>query len=240
MTRIRYRTTATVCPLALALMVACASTPGTQAGRTDAPQETVFLLHGMGRTRASMLVLARRFRKAGYRTVNVPYSQTTRSLDTITDRLLKTVEKEAEGRRYHLVGHSLGSIIIRNGFKKGYPPGLGRIVMLAPPNRPPKLAVKLKKNLLYRWIAGDSGQKLSEQRFFETLPIPSVEFGVIAGDRGMRLLSKQPNDGIVLVETTKLEGMKDFAVLRRSHTFLMNARDTFEHCRSFLENGRFP
>ena len=131
-----------------------------------------------------MLTLSRRFKKNGYRVVNFPYSQMTKPLDEITARLIESVQNNAAGRKFHLIGHSLGNIIIRTGFKKGYPPGLGRIVMLAPPNRPAKLAKKFKNNLLYRWIMGDSGQKLSEQEFYDTLPVPDVEFGVIAGDKG--------------------------------------------------------
>ena len=61
----------------------------------------------------------------------------------------------------------------------------------------------------------------------------------ITRNKGTKLLSKNPNDGIVLLETTKLKGMKDFAVLHHSHTFIMNARDTFEHCVTFLRTGRF-
>jgi len=216
-----------------------ASSCWTCSRRDYSEPEVVFLLHGMWRTRVSMFVLARRLRAAGYRTVNVAYSQKTKSLDAITDLLHESIMEHAVGGRYHLIGHSLGNVIIRNGFKKGYPPGLGRIVMLAPPNRPAKLAKRLKDVFLYKWATGDSGQKLSQAEFYETLPVPDVEFGVIAGNRGLRLVSKEPNDGIVLLEATKLAGMKDFKALHHGHTFIMNARDTFELCKRFLETGRF-
>ncbi len=222
------------------LLAACLVLSAGCSKNIKEDHEVVFLLHGMARSRASMLTLSRRFKKSGYRVVNFPYSQMSKSLDGITTRLIESIQKNAAGRKFHLIGHSLGNIIVRNGFKKGYPPGLGRIVMLAPPNRPAKLAQKFKGNLLYRWIMGDSGQKLSERKFYDTLPVPTAEFGVIAGDKGLRLMSKEPNDGIVLVEATKLAGMKDFAVLHHGHTFIMNARDTFDYCKTFLETGRFP
>jgi hypothetical protein len=141
--------------------------------------------------------------------------------------------------RYHLIGHSLGNIVIRNAFRKGYPPGLGRIVMLAPPNHPARLAKLLKENGLYRWATGDSGQKLSDEAFYGGLPTPSVDFAVIAGDKGQRLTFDAPNDGIVEVAGTKLDGMKGFAVVHHSHTFLMNSPDTFRLCRDFLGSGEF-
>ena len=111
--------------------------------------------------------------------------------------------------------------------------------MLAPPNRPAHLAKRLKKNLIYRWITGDSGQKLSEEEFYDDLPVPKVEYGVIAGDKGQEVTFSEPNDGIVTVESTKLEGMNDFIVLHHAHTFIMNCKDTFDHSKSFIEKGSF-
>lgn len=200
---------------------------------------TVFLVHGMGRTRFSMALLQFRLSRAGYRTVNVPYNQTTETLEEITARLRATVAAESGGAPYHLVGHSLGNVVIRNGFKEGYAPGLGRIVMLAPPNSPAYLARKLKDVLPYRWITGDSGQRLADPEFYATLPVPGAEFGVLAGDRGQSLSFGEPNDGVVSVSETRLAGMKDFRVLHRTHTFLMNSPEGTAQCLAFLKNGRF-
>ena len=186
-----------------------------------------------------MFVLGQRFKRAGYRTLNFPYSQANRSLDELSGKLVHFIKLKVKTPRYHLVAHSLGNVIIRNAFRKELPPGLGRIVMLAPPNHPAHLAQRFKKNLLYRCITGDSGQKLSEEEFYQNLPIPDAEFGVIAGDKGQKLTFSEPNDGLITVERTKLQGMKDFIVLQHAHTFIMNCRDTFEQCKSFLETGSF-
>ena len=186
-----------------------------------------------------MFVLGRRFKAAGYQTANFPYRQVNNSLEDISGELIAYIGKKVKTPRYHLIGHSLGNVIIRDAFRKEYPPGLERIVMLAPPNRPAELAKRFKKNLLYRWITGDSGQKLSGKEFYRNLPVPEVEFGVIAGDKGQKLTFSEPNDGLVTVEGTKLEGMKDFLVLHHAHTFIMNCKDTFLHCKSFIEKGNF-
>lgn len=201
--------------------------------------ETVVLVHGLGRTRASMLVLYMRLSDAGYRVANFPYNHAGDSLDEISAQLLEFIGSDAERGRYHLIGHSLGNVIIRNAFRTGYPPGLGRIVMLAPPNRPAHLAESLEGTTLYRWIAGDSGQQLASEEFYRELPVPDVDFGVIAGDRGHSLTFDEPNDGVIAVATTRLDGMADFLVLHHTHTFLMNTRDTFDRCLTFLRHGRF-
>ncbi len=221
-------------------MTSCSTTRPPQAdGSPSKEQETVVLLHGQGRTRASLLVLSRRFKAAGYQTANFPYNQVSRSLDEISGELIEFIKEKVNTPRYHLVGHSLGNVIIRDAFRKEYPPGLGRIVMLTPPNHPAHLAKRLKKNLLYRWLTGESGQKLSEEEFYRDLPVPEADFGVIAGDKGQKMTFSEPNDGVVTIESTKLEGMNDFILLHHSHTFIMNCKDTFEHCTSFIETGSF-
>ncbi len=201
--------------------------------------ERVILLHGVGRTRASMLIMAGRFRKAGYSVANFPYNQIRNSLDAITKQFIEFIACRANAGQYHLVGHSLGSVIIRNAFRFGYPPGIGRIVMLAPPNRPVRSAIRLKNNLLYKLVLGDSGQRLAQEDFYRRLPVPPVAFGVIAGDKSRGFLFDSPNDGIVTVSETKLAGMADFTVVHHSHTFIMNAEDTFHHCLTFLRSGSF-
>ena len=200
---------------------------------------TIVLLHGQGRTRLSMVFLGKRLRSAGYQTLNFPYNQTICSLDEISGQLVEFIGQKVKTSDYHLIGHSLGNVIIRNAFRKDYPAGLGKIVMLAPPNQPAHLAKRLKKNLIYRVFTGDSGQKLSEEKFYRDLPVPTVPFGVIAGDKGQSLTFSEPNDGLVSVESTKLDGMADWILLHHGHTFIMNCKDTFDHCQHFIEHGRF-
>ena len=202
-------------------------------------REVVVLLHGMGRTRFSMYVMGKRFEKKGYRVLYFSYDIRGQRLDEISDGFRRFIEKEVKGVRYHLVGHSLGNIIVRNAFGEGMPTGLGRFVMLAPPNRVSVLAKRLKSNFVYRWRTGDCGQQLASKSFYESLPLPDCEYGIIAGDRGQRLTFGEANDCIVAVETTRLVGSADWMVLHHSHTFIMNSRDTFEHSYHFLKHGKF-
>ncbi len=85
---------------------------------------TIVFLHGQGRTRLSMLILSMRFKSAGYKTANFPYNQTSDSLDEISDQLIGFIRKKVKTTSYHLIGHSLGNIIIRNAFREEYPAGL--------------------------------------------------------------------------------------------------------------------
>lgn len=223
----------------LALVTCCAVANARGASLAAPRGETIVLLHGMGRTRISLKLLEGRLRAMGYETANFPYGTAGATLEENTAALHEFIEAEVKTERYHLLGHSLGNVIIRDGFRRGYRPGLTRVVMLAPPNQRPALAALLRDNFVFRRITGDSGQRLAEADFFDSLPRPDVEFGVIAGSRGLRIYLDEPNDGIVTTKGTRLEGMADWLVVNRTHTFIMNAPETARLCERFFETGDF-
>jgi pimeloyl-ACP methyl ester carboxylesterase len=222
------------------LVLAVVSNGGRPKGRPPREAETVVLLHGLGRTRASMLLLQRRLEEAGFRVLAFSYvAASAGSVDRISHQLLQLIADQVTTPRYHLIGHSLGNVIVRNGFKAGYPTGLGRIVMLAPPNRPAKLAKQIGEVPVFRLLSGDSGRSLADDEFYARLPVPEVEFGIIAGHVGQTLTFDEPNDGVIALEATRLHGMSDWVAVPHTHTFIMNGEDTAEYCVRFLRTGRF-
>lgn len=202
-------------------------------------RETVVLLHGLGRSRASLWRLSRRLRAAGFETRNFPYAPAFHRFDTLVGQLHDFIVAEVHTPVYHLVGHSLGNILIRARFRIGYPSGLTRIVMLAPPNHPPKLARRLQGCPPFHLWSGESGRLLASPEFYATLPVPSVPFGVIAGDKGQRLTFDEPNDAIITVESTRLAGMTEHLVVPCAHTFIMNSPAVARATTRFLRQGKF-
>jgi triacylglycerol lipase len=187
-----------------------------------------------------MMLLQERLEEAGFATVSHGYvAAFDGDISDLAEELREVVLEEVRTPCYHFVAHSLGNVIVRQGFEEGWPEGLGRIVMLAPPNQPPKLARWVKDNPIFKLWSGEAGQRIADPGYYRQLPVPEVEFGVIAGDRGQSLTFDEPNDGILAVDSTRLAGMADFLVLPRSHTFLMNGRDTAEAVVRFLRTGRF-
>lgn len=155
-------------------------------------KETVVLVHGLGRSRLSLWPLQRRLEREGFVILNFPYAPTFQRFDVIVDNFHGFLRDRLQTSRYHLVGHSLGNIIIRGGFLAGYGGDLGCVVMLAPPNQRPLLAHKLHRLAPFRIWAGDCGQRLASESFYATLPRPDVPFGVIAGSAGQRFTFDEP------------------------------------------------
>jgi pimeloyl-ACP methyl ester carboxylesterase len=212
----------------------------------------VFLIHGMGRSRASMLLLGSRLKRAGHRCSTFGYYVSAGRLDAIKDRFAQHVTEvlardgaQGDGAPvpYAIVGHSLGNIITRYA-SDDLPAGLCRFIMLAPPNRTPKLALALKRNPLYRALTGEAGQRLADPAFYEALKTPAVPTLVFAGDIGARgrlmPYGTPESDGVVGVEETRLPGEHVHRVVPAVHTFIMNDREVTRMICQFLEHGALP
>ena len=209
----------------------------------------VFLIHGMGRTPASMWGLAARLRLAGHHPSLFGYSVTFESLERIAERfethVVKTLggdadpvsgEGDADSVPYAVVGHSLGNIITRLALPN-LPAKFQRFVMLAPPNSSPAMARELQDHPLYQLITRSAGQTLCDDEFYEDLPVPGMPSLILAGTRGVDAawhpLGYKANDAVVAVDETHLG---DISVIEIPgvHSFLMNRADVFTHIRDFL------
>ena len=134
--------------------------------------KAVVLLHGMGRSWVSMALLGHRLKRAGYEIHLFRYSPRRATLDELSRGLQTLIEEKVEARSYHLIGHSLGNIIVRHGFRQNYRSGLERIVMLAPPNGPAALASSLRHNRLYPMVDGGQRSKARRQSLLPNAPDP--------------------------------------------------------------------
>lgn len=227
------------------VLMACIAIFG--CSRTAAEDGTVVLLHGLGRSPLSMMVLQHRLQKAGYRVVLHGYASTQGAVEDHVACLAEALDEmePAAGGKIHFVTHSLGGIVVRKYLADNRMPNLGRVVMLAPPNRGSEVADYLKDWQLYRLAMGPSGQELGTDAGSTPNRLQPVDFelGVIAGDaslnRRMSRLIPGADDGKVAVQRTKVAGMQDFRVVHHSHAFIMNAAVVAEDVISFLKTGSF-
>jgi hypothetical protein len=153
----------------------------------------------------------------------------------------------------HLVGHSMGGLVILKCFSsevsadglqrdgRALPPG--RIVLLASPVRGSRAAQRLARLPFGKRILGSTaGEALLTAREGRWNGVR--ELGVIAGDLAFgfgRLLGplNAPSDGTVLVEETRLAGAKAQLTLPVSHTGMMVSATVARQTAAFLRDGRF-
>ena len=213
----------------------------------------VVVLHGLGRSSGSMRKICDYLRnEGGYSVCNVTYPTTRGGVADHAATLAKIVEGLDGIDELNFVGHSLGNLVIRhwladradptNGHRPD--PRLKRIVMLGPPNHGAKLAEVFLTNDLAELIVGKAGGQIGRFDQLEMkLATPACEFGIIAGGRetllGYNPLLGGDNDLVVGVESTRLAGASDFAVLPITHTWMMDDRTVQEYTLRFLERGYF-
>jgi len=210
--------------------------------------ECIVLLHGLARTSSSMSTMAERLQENGYSVINVDYPSRHKKIEELAtfavNEGLEFCRKE-QAKRIHFVTHSLGGILIRYYLSINKIPELGRVVMLAPPNQGSKVVDEFSWLPGYEMLNGPAGYQLGTDENSIPLKLGSSNFevGIIAGDRTINLILStafdEPNDGKVAVKDTKLEGMKDFLVVHRSHPFIMQGGEVIDQVLHFIQQGYF-
>ncbi|MBN2021993.1 MAG: lipase [Pirellulales bacterium] len=214
----------------------------------------VIVLHGMIRSRSSMNCLCGALRdQGGFTVINITYASTRRSVEEHAQSLARVVENLEGIERIHFVGHSLGNIVIRRYLHdqidpatgEARDPRFGRMVMLGPPNHGSPIAEVLADNVAFRLVTSTPGQELGVDwpAIEAELATPPFAFGIIAGGRGdgwgFNPLLPGDDDGAVAVESARLAGAADFALLPVLHSLLVLDRAAIERTIRFLQHGYF-
>lgn len=184
------------------------------------------LVHGMGRTPVSQLLLARRLTRAGLKVHLFGYS-TLSSFERSVERLSERARSLGAASPFVFVGHSLGAILIRASLPGLAPLSPAACFFLAPPSTACKAATFFSRSRLFRLGTGQMGRRLADARFMAELPVPAMPYRVYAGDAGYRgprsPFENVPNDGILAVSETAIGSLEPM-VVPSLHTFIMNSR----------------
>ena len=213
---------------------------------TTAAAECVVLLHGLARSASAMAPLAEALAESGYTVANIDYPSRTKPIEALAPI---AVERGLEGcgqtQPVHFVTHSLGGILVRYYLEQQPIDALGRVVMLAPPNQGSEVVDAYRDLPGYQTLNGPAGLQLGTDATSVPLALGPVTFdlGVIAGNKTfnpiLSLSLPDPDDGKVSVESTKVEGMRDFIEMPHTHTFIMRAAAVIEQVKHYLTHGRF-
>ncbi len=192
--------------------------------------EVVVVVHGFASIRLWMLPLCWRLRSHGYRVINWGYPSLRRNMAAHAARFYEYISKSlVHERRIHIVAHSMGAIVVRAALSEGAVANLGRIVLLAPPNRGTP-AARLAAPLFGRLFRGIAD--LSDRADSAACRLPaecSLDLGVLAARF----------DLLVPVSHTHVAGESDHLVLNASHNSLLLSPAPARLAATFLKSGRF-
>jgi pimeloyl-ACP methyl ester carboxylesterase len=205
----------------------------------------VVYVHGLWMTGLEGVFLRRRLAKEldastplfAYRSIGAGIAANARSLAKRLSRLRTDT--------LHLVGHSLGGLVICKMFEEiggaSLPPG--RVVLLGSPVAGSRAAHNLADWKLGKLIMGRSvREELLMHR--DRQWVQKRDLGVIAGTLSVglgRIVStyEGSSDGTIYVDETRIPGMKQHLVMRVSHTGLPFSAAVAAQTAAFLRNGHF-
>jgi pimeloyl-ACP methyl ester carboxylesterase len=199
----------------------------------------VVLVHGLWIPAVVMTPLAARLKAAGMHCHLFSYHGRERPLEAHAERLARFAQSIGPA---HFVGHSLGGLVVLEALESRRDVKAGNVVLLGAPVQGNFAGRRLARLGWGRWFLGASEPLWREGRSARwTRPEP---LGVLAGTLPVglgRLFGALPgaNDGVVRLEETQVEGMRERVVLPVGHSAMLVSARVAAQAASFLNDARF-
>ncbi len=215
---------------------------GSNTPDPDSSSKTIVMVHGLWMNGIDMTVLRRRLTRRGYQCHQFAYATNRRGLADNTIQLRDFISA-LPAHSVHLVGHSLGGVLILHALARFPTDKVQRIVCLGSPLVDSAPARMMSRLAIGRQILGRTLRQGVLER-----PLKSVsgayETGVIAGTRAIGLgrmlgVLEQPHDGMVTVKETRLPGITDRLELPVNHVGMLVSEQVARQTAHFLHHGRF-
>ena len=204
------------------------------------PVDSVILVHGLWYGPWSMKYLGRGLRHKGYECRYFKYSTRKTSLGAAAKVLRDSIEGHLKSP-VHLVGHSLGGLVILKLLMDYPETPQGNVVLLGSPINGSRVARKVAGWPGMSWAFGASESALAQG--YAHLP-EDRKIGMIRGQKpvGLGRIAggfHEANDGTVSFSETHSERLADEVTVKTTHTGLIMSREVLRHTVSFLSGGRF-
>ena len=204
----------------------------------------VVYVHGLWMSGGESLFLRRRLTNDfGFEVHSFRYSAASSTMPQIIDDLQSLV-RELKPWRLHLVGHSLGGLVIYRFFERFPRQPPGRVVFLGTPSVASRAAVqashiRLVANLMGKPVADELLQP-RERRW----TLADRQLGVIAGTQALgigQILAQfeEDCDGTIAVSETRMPGATEHLSLPVSHAGMLVSPRVAKETGEFLQHGRF-
>lgn len=210
----------------------------------EAQPVPVILVHGLWMGGWAMSWLAHELREAGFAPHSLSYDSVRGGIDEHVGRLRAEVERDSRdgAEQVHLIGHSMGGVVVLRYLASGPSARKGRALLLGTPARGSQAALAFERQPWGPMMLGES-RGLWQGAFESSVP-DGAEVAAIAGDEpfglGPMFVSlSAPSDGVVTIDETRLDGLRAHRVLNVSHTGMLLSRDVARQAVAFLRDGKF-
>ena len=200
----------------------------------------VVLAPGLWNPGAAMAFLAARLAASGFKPHVFAYRGRSPFEGNVAS-LANFLHERFDGHPVHVVGHSLGGVLVFETLSRHPEISVGSVVLLGAPVRGCLTGRRFGDARLGRWMLGACRDLWHERGATWQRSEP---LGVIAGTIPMglgRALGRLPgpNDGVVCVEETTIEGMSGRALMPQGHSMLILSGRVAKAVARFLESGGF-
>ena len=198
--------------------------------KVNREQEKVIVIHGYASTALNMEPLRYRLSGHGFDAVCWSYPSLFGATKSHADRFRRYLDDLDDAEvRYHIVAHSMGSVVTRAALLGATPEGLGRVVFVTPPILGSPIA-RLAPRVI-KWISRAVNDMSNDpESFVNSLPpLKHVDVGIIAARY----------DVLVPQWSSRMSTQCDYVVLPTSHNSLLYLSQTADLAASFLRTGRF-
>jgi pimeloyl-ACP methyl ester carboxylesterase len=204
----------------------------------------VVYVHGLWMPGEECLVLRHRLaRDFGLELHTFHYSAAHSDMSAITASLAAVV-RELEAPAVHLLGHSLGGLVIHRLLEHFPEQPPGRVVFLGTPSVASRAAQAAGRFAPITHLMGESAIAELLQPHERRWQHAGRPLGVIAGSQPLgfgQLFAHfdEPHDGTVAVSETRMPGLSDHLVLPVSHFGMLLSARVAQQIGTFLTAGHF-